>query len=203
MRPVIVILTTAIVFGPAAMAQSTGDQCARFDNDAKRLECYDLVFRKAKIDHSGVGKGKWQVSEDVSKFDDSRKVILTLKSEDMARDRIGRSAHSYLLIACRENTTSLWMTFADNFMSTTRGGGSVTYRLDDQPAREKKFTESNDSSALGLWSGNTSIPFVKSMLSANSLVVRATPFSESAVTVTYDLSGLETAIEPLRAACGW
>jgi type VI secretion system protein VasI len=57
--------------------------------------------------------------------------------------------------------------------------------------------------ALGLWNGNAAIPFIKKMMEHEKMVIRATPFSDSAVTAEYRISGLEEAIKPLRDACKW
>lgn len=107
------------------------------------------------------------------------------------------------MIACRENTTSLYISFADHFMSSLQGRGIVTYRIDKAPAEKRRFLESNDNSVLGLWNGGSSIPFIKQLLGRNTLLVRATPFSDSSVTAEFPISGLEEVIEPLREACHW
>lgn len=189
---------------PSAYGQSSGPACAQVEGDEQRLECYDLVFRADRISDGAVADaGKWEVTEDVSKFDDSRTVFLRLTSEDTHPGKFGGQTHSYLAIACREHDTNLWMTFADSFMSSNTGGGSVTYRLDSDPAESKPFTESNNNKSLGLWSGSSSVPFAKAMIGKDRLVVRATPYNASSVTATYDIRGLSKAIEPLRAACDW
>lgn len=81
--------------------------------------------------------------------------------------------------------------------------GDVTYRLDDAPARTKGFTESTNNRSLGLWRGNQAIPFAKEMLDHDEMLVRMTPYGESAVTARFRISGLREAIAPLRAACAW
>ena len=197
-------LSSLCAMAGQAAAQSTGEACARIEDDASRFECYDLVFRADRIDSAVQGDtGKWDVTEDVSKFDDSRKVVLRLQSEDTSPGQFGGQRHSWLYAACRENETNLWMTFADNFMATSLGGGEVTYRFDKQPAAKQTFSESNDNEALGLWSNRTAIAFLKDMIGKETLIVRATPFNESSVTVTYDIRGLEEAIKPLQTACNW
>jgi len=204
MMRLIFLSTVFIVFSlSSATAQSTGEGCAKIQADNQRLECYDLIFKQERVGGPTQGVGAWRVTEDVSLIDDSRTVFLRLTSEDSHPGRFGGREKSYLAIACRENTTSLWMTFADNFMSSNAGSGSVTYRIDDEEARSQGFRESNDNSALGLWNGSTAIPFVKRLIGNERLVVRATPFSESSVTATYDIRGLENAIVPLRQACNW
>lgn len=88
-------------------------------------------------------------------------------------------------------------------MSDNRGGGRVDYRIDDNPADYRSMEESSDNKALGLWSGGRSIPFIKSLFGGETIFMRASPFNESPVEMTFNISGLEEAIEPLREACGW
>jgi type VI secretion system protein VasI len=183
-------------------AQS-GPACAKIANSDQRLECYDLVFRKTTVSGNSVGNGKWNVREDVSKIDDTKNVFLTLVSEDKHSSRYGEPKNSYLVIACRENTTSMYVTFADEFMSDNAGGGVVTYRIDKDAAAKKSFSESNDNSALGLWNGQSAIPFIKKIMGSETLLLRAVPFNESAVTATFDTRGLEEAATSLREACNW
>lgn len=198
----IVVAALACGSGHSA-ATDTGEACAAVSSDAARLECYDLLFKKAVISPSAAESGKWQITEEVSLIDDSKNVFLSLLSEKKHRGRFGQLKHSTVVITCRENTTSMWVSFAGQFMSDNQGGGRVTYRIDNADARTKEFRESNSNEALGLWSGRASIPFIKEFLGASTLLIRATPYNESAVTATFDIRGLPDAIAPLRESCGW
>ena len=88
-------------------------------------------------------------------------------------------------------------------MADIQGYGTITYRIDDQPARKKEFGESTNNEVLGLWNGGTAIPFIKSLFGAETLRVRAMPFNESALETTFSVAGLTEEIGPLRKACGW
>lgn len=44
---------------------------------------------------------------------------------------------------------------------------------------------------------------IKDMMGKTEMVVRMTPYSESPFTATFQIAGLEKAIEPLRKECGW
>lgn len=88
-------------------------------------------------------------------------------------------------------------------MSDYGSKGEITNRLDKEDAKSRDFTESNDNEALGLWHGGVAIPFVKELFGHDTLLVRATPYSESAVTMEFDISGTEVAATPLREACNW
>lgn len=208
-----VILGLWFLAGAAAAEPNieAGARCAKLTNSTARLACFDTVFdvpkavkkvaesvpvvRTTNTDH-------WDVRETVSSLDDSKKVTLTTDALGPNMGRFGREIRLTLLAACRENTTNVWIHFGGHFMSDYQHG-TVTYRIDKNKPRKKKFRESNNNEALGLWSGRTAIPFLKDLLGHETLLVRASPHSENALEATFDISGLELAIVPLREACGW
>lgn len=147
--------------------------------------------------------GKWVVTEDKSAFDDSRTVVLSLESEEPIRGQFGAPGPAVLHLRCMENTTVAYLWLNDLFLSDLQGYGVVDYRIDQRKASTIRTEGSTDNKALGLWSGNKSIPFIKEMLDGKSIAFRATPFNESPVEFTFDLTGLDVAVKPLREACAW
>ena len=115
----------------------------------------------------------------------------------------GELKRGTLIIRCMENTTSLYTKWGGHFMSDNRNNGRVDYRVDAKKASRVSMRESTNNKSLGLWSGSQSIPFIKQLLNAKQLYIRATPYSESPVEMAFNVTGLEKAIEPLREACGW
>lgn len=229
MLQIYAILVVALIWGTPTPAQTAQlddpTTCQQFSSDLVRLRCYDTAFRGAPTSKPpqnqpplvpvkpAVGQvtvpippqtppSKWTVRTETSPIDDSSNVFLRLESDDMIRSRFGSPGHMVLHLHCRENTTMFYVYFNGLFMSDHQHG-TVTYRLDDAKARTIRMRESNDHSALGLWRGNTSIPFVKALFGHDSLLIRATPHSESSVTATFTLTGLEEDITPLRSACNW
>ena len=182
----------------------TQEKCRSISDDAARLACYDLENEASKptID-TGNSLGKWQKHSDTSQLTDDKNVFLQLESDDPVAGRFGGAEPATLIIRCRENTTSAFFVFNDLFMADIQGYGTIDYRLDDAPMKKLRANASTDNSALGLWSGGSAIPFIKSMLGKNRLVVRATPFNESAITVSFSISGLDEAVKELRETCHW
>lgn len=194
------LLSSGVILLAASHAHAS-QRCAAIADDARRLECFDLEYRKTV--KPVPQDSKWNVRRDVSKLDDTENVFLTLVSDNAQRGRFGGDENAVLVMACRENTTSLWVRFGGHFMADNAGGGRVTFRIDDQKASVKSFRESNNHEALGLWNGGTSIPFIKDLFKAKHLLLRATPLSESSLTYEFTIMGLDEAIKPLRAACHW
>lgn len=196
-------LAVVLLAASSLSAKAEIERCTKIVNSLDRLACYDEEsgFTPA-VAEEVVGSGDWRVRVETSKIDDSKNVFLSLYSEEQTNCPYKSSRHS-IHMACRENETNMWVIFGECFMSSIQGKGQVTYRLDSEKAATRGFRESNDNMALGLWSGGTAIPFIKNMIGHDRMIVRATPFSDSAVTGEYKIAGLEEAVKPLREACNW
>ncbi|SMF05206.1 type VI secretion system protein VasI [Tistlia consotensis] len=195
-------LAVLVLLGSTAAQAASPEDCAKIADDNRRLTCFDLIFRKSshteKADYS-----KWRVTIERSKIDDTTNVFMFLDARGEIRRRFGGTGYPTLVIACRENKTGLWLTFAGHFMADNGSYGDVTFRIDSEKAFDRSLSESTDHEALGLWSGDRSIPFIKQLFGKKTLLVRATPFSESSLTMEFPITGVEDAIEPLRKACHW
>jgi type VI secretion system protein VasI len=199
----IVILALTITFLPApARAQDDPKACAAIADNAKRLECFDLIFKKSSVTTTSA-KSEWVVTEEKSKIDDSTNVFMMLDSTQPIKNQYGAKAALTIAIFCREKKTDFYIIFGGHFMSSIGNAGVVTFRVDKKPATQTKMTESNDHKALGLWGGASSIPFIKALFGGSTLFVRATPYSESSISGEFNISGFQEATKPLRQACGW
>ena len=147
----------------------------------------------------------WRVTKEISKIDDSQNVRVSVNAREPHTNRYGKSDYLSVHITCRENKTDLYIYFAGEFMAGRDDMVLVTYRVDDNKAESTYFKESNDNEALGIWEEiyPHAIPFIRKLLGAQNLLIRATPYSESAVTAEFNITGLHQAIMPLRKACGW
>lgn len=194
------IVTTAALAIWLPFQSIADEQCASIEDSGDRLRCYDDAASRAdapKADSS------WVVKVDTSKLDDTNTVLLRTTSTEQFPGRFGQFEYGNLIIRCMENTTSVFAIWGGHFMSSIQGRGRVEYRIDNEPASAVNMVESNDNMALGLWSGRKAIPFAKKLFGASQLYIRATPFNESAVEMTFEIEGIEGEIEPLREACGW
>lgn len=198
----IVILAIFLCAGTYPGFAQDYQSCAKIEDNITRLNCYDDVARPTAVLSS---PGDWKTVSRVSKIDDTRNVYVSLKSTNnvsskyRSRDR----APALLTLRCVENTTSLHIQMNDHFLADSGGFGKVTYRVDKTEAQAKSFRESSDNSALGLWNGGQSIPFIKALFGKSALLLQVTPFSESAEIAEFNISGIEDAVAPLRESCGW
>lgn len=145
-------------------------------------------------------RSPWSVASRQSKIDDSTNVYVSTEARGTIPGTIGVPVRPTLWISCRENTTRLYVAW-DRFVTTQ--DTVVTYRIDSQPARKRRWNMSTDHESTGLWSGGAAIPFVKSLFDTNQVLFRVTPHGDSAVTATFDTDGLAEKIKPLREACHW
>ncbi|WIX31230.1 type VI secretion system-associated protein TagO [Salinicola sp. JS01] len=189
----------ALVTLAGATAANADQDCASISDSQSRLACYDQ--------HSSVGKAEtesaWRIKRRTSPIDDSTTVLLSSDSREPIKDRLGRQRKATLMLRCQENSTSLMLFFAENFMSDLNQYGEVTLRIDDQQANVIRMDESTDHMLLGLWDGAAPVRMIRSLLGHDVLTVRATPFNGTPITAQFPLTGLEEAIKPLRDACHW
>jgi type VI secretion system protein VasI len=164
----------------------------------------------SKIETGSVGPGTqgastaWAVDQASSPINDMTNVDLSVSSEHPVPAKFGGALRLKLAIRCREGKTSLAVHFGDHFMTSSKYGdwGKVTYRVDRRAAAEALWVHSPDNAELVI-QGPPAIELATSMVSASNFLIRAVPFGEMPLTASFDVSGLENAIAPLRTACAW
>lgn len=203
-------------------------KCSAIEGAGLRMTCYDAVFKgdglailpEAPTPTSASGEtpnqevidlrtevqpaAHWQLDQRKSEMTDQSTVHLSTTSlNDVQCSRHEGPTPMFLGIRCLENTTALIIHGDCHMASGFHGYGQVQYRIDDEKMVEKEFSASTNNQSLGLWSGSRSIPMIKSMIGKNRLMVRFTPFNESPVEASFNISEMEAKLGPVRAACGW
>lgn len=179
-------------------------ECQSEVNGTKRLACYDKIFPQDKPDDTesmaeqAVNHGKWQTSVTTSPVDDTNNVVLSLPSNDYIRTPFGETVAPTIYVACREKKTEVFINW-DVYLGLEQT--NMLYRLDKQKAVEKNWSISTDTKAV-FYKGSD-IDFVRTLAKADKMFARITPYNESPVSATFDLSGLSDALKPLQKACGW
>ena len=107
----------------------------------------------------------------------------------------------YMAVSCDEGHTSLYVVWR-LYLGTN--DPEVTYRIDDAPAETRRWTirtfDTSDTSFPG--SQASVLAFINELLKADKLMV-STPYKRTSITAAFDLTGMENAVEGVRAACGW
>ncbi|WP_412031224.1 type VI secretion system-associated protein TagO [Halomonas sp. LR3S48] len=146
----------------------------------------------------------WSISRDVSPIDDSPSVWLTTRSHESVSHWLGKpSRPAKLSLRCMENTTTLILDLNENHMASIQGYGDAIFRVDSRQAFTLSMQESTNNQVLGLWSGGRSIPAIRRLFDAEQVTVRATPYNQGPITVTFPIRELKDEIAPLREACNW
>ncbi len=176
-------------------------KCATKDSDAARLVCYDSLAARLGVERPkskiSTGVGKWKVREDRSPIDDSVNVYLSITAAETVRSGYNTVRPS-LYIRCAENKTNVFLTW-DLYLgldSTT-----MLTRFDKQKATTSKWSISTDNKAVFV--RGSDIDFARKLMNHNKLLTQITPYGESPVMATFEISGLQEAIKPLREACHW
>ncbi|MHC5655989.1 type VI secretion system-associated protein TagO [Stappia sp. ICDLI1TA098] len=178
--------------------------CASIENDLDRLACYDREVGRTPTPITSQSDGKWIVTTEKNKLTDQTDVFLTVESDEAVNCSWSRGEKIHLVMRCRENTTAIIINTGCHMTSSNYSNyGDVTYRIDQEPARTIGMRESTNNRSLGLWNGRQAIPVIKQMIGKNQVIMKMTPYGNNPIIATFQISGLETAIEPLRKECSW
>ncbi|MDP8249597.1 type VI secretion system-associated protein TagO [Pseudochrobactrum saccharolyticum] len=199
------ILTSIFLIYSTNISLADINQCLNISNDLDRLTCYDKVSGHTPVTtNTTIKNSPWVSSTETSKLTDDKNVVIFVESEDPINCRWNRTDKASLVLRCHEKRTLLHINTQCHMTSSEYDSyGDVTYRLDSEKAKTTSMTASTDNRALGLWTGGKSIPVIKQMIGKEKLVVRMVPYGESPITATFNITGLEEAIKPLRTECKW
>lgn len=180
------------------------DACMKIGADLDRLSCYDKVSGRTPKVEPVASKGAWTSRTETSKLTDQTSVFLSVQSDEVIDCGWNRGGKISLHLRCQEDSTDLFFVTNCHMTSGSYSSyGDIEYRIDSEKSKKVDGTASTDNKALGLWGGGRSIPVIKQMIGKQKVVVRMTPYSESPFTATFDISGLDESIKPLRKECGW
>lgn len=176
--------------------------CLQITDDLTRLACFD----RAALTPEDPGQGAWILRSDPPGVDGKSVVHLALLSTQNVPspfEQFQNNAHAVLALRCMEGQTSFYVSFAENLMSDQQDFGSITYRIDNAVPGSHQMQVSVDDHALGLWDTDAAIAAIRPLFGAKMLHMRATPYAGKPMDLDFPVTGLERAIIPLRAACGW
>ena len=133
-------------------------------------------------------KNDWLKIESKSPIDDSPTVTLLKDAE---------TGNQTLILRCKENSTDAFISTKD-FLG--EDSTSVMVRFDDHKAKKQTMSASTNNKSLFF---SPAIQNIKTMMKSKKMVVRYQNYSGTPRTITFELSGLDKKISPLRKACHW
>ncbi len=139
----------------------------------------------------------WSVEQEVSKISDTVNIYLSLFSENYMSDDRGGTARALLFIRCKDDVTSVIFSIGQHWFHREH---YVKSRIDKKKLREKLWGGSTDNRSI-FYPG--AIVFAKELAAAKTLLIEVAPINSGSLLAEFDVAGLDTAIAPLRMACGW
>lgn len=144
--------------------------------------------------------GWWVISEDRAAIDDSPSVVAVNYSAYKAGSYGGITA---LIAQCREGDTSVVFVQDDFLISAIRRSSfDITYRIDDAPAQQTRWSELTSNKGAGLF-GTKSEGFLRDLYGAKDFFIRLKDGDGQRHDAEFNLAGREKAIEAVAGACGW
>lgn len=193
----------ALIISGAADAQTTPQECSTVVDSLQRLTCFDKLFptseageQKSDATEGESDLSKWEITEEKSPIDESPRItaFIVPKSTGGGKSLLGEPS---IGLRCYDKKTSV--IYLHNQFGINEQTG-VTYRIGSEPARTEKWGRSDNYRAVGLWSGNKAIPFIKKLKNGETLAIQTdNPRSEA----VFDLGNVEEVATKLAAACNW
>lgn len=199
----------AVMTAAPATAQTTPERCAQIGPATERLECYDGIFRSSQFTGGSESadvpaQGMWVSGIEVSQIEGTELPFATLQSEQLIPALPRGRAPARLTILCVDGETVAQFGFAGYAMGTPNSNsGTITLQYDRQSPRSQSLQLSADRTTLGFFETTQAMTFINQLLETERLFVRATPQAQRSITVSFLTEGIETALEPVREACGW
>jgi type VI secretion system protein VasI len=147
--------------------------------------------------------GPWQIEEVTPPVGTQNALKMSTPSFEDVPGLFGRTEPATFILTCVENGTSVEVRFGENFMSDVGDFGQLIFKVDDGAPIAINLTASPDNTALGIFSGARAIPFIADLFGSERLLVSAQSFTGRKLTSSFSITGIESAIRPLRALCNW
>lgn len=140
----------------------------------------------------------WEVETRTDPMDDSSVLEISTMSQEPLT--CGPQQPLRLALICDSDGTHLRFEHGC-YMPGDYGRVEMDWRLGNQPVGGVRFYVSDPSDWFGYFGEGHHTALM--LMEVDRLALRFTPAGEAEQTVSFDLSGLDEAIAPLREACGW
>lgn len=171
----------AVLFTVPATAQDTGASCSQIAEDARRLACYDRLFRT---------DGPVAVAETV-----------TIQSERPIPAQPSGREPAEMIVACEEGVLTVRFRIAGQIVSATSDIAPFTFQVDQSGTTVESLRAAPDNRSAGFWTTEASEGFLDSLAGGRNLKVRMTPPRVRSLTLDFRLEGHFDAIAALRESC--
>lgn len=193
----VVSLSIVIRLGAQQSPGAPLGRCASIPQDSQRLACYDSLAGRTQrvVPSQPTETGEWVIKDTINPLNDTRRVSLML-SASSGQSRLGRPV--VLVLRCQNSKTEAYVAWG-SYISDE--GGVVISRIGTDQPETGRWHVSGDNTAT--FYPKDAVQFIQRLMKTGQLVVQTTPYNENPIQAVFDLTGLLTAVQPLRAACGW
>ena len=216
------LLVSLVVGGATAslQAEAAVSKCAAINVPSLLLKCYDKLTKEREAGATTRAKKKspfvlirsdwesgWQLIAAGLTGDRWQRLNLRVYSKHFWV----RSDDKRDIANVEDLRPSLWFRCINGKMSGFINWGifldvekaRIVFRYDDEPAQAAMVQVSKDHKKIESLSEDRVIFRIKEMFGKSKLTARVTPQGGKPLAVTFKISGLESAIKPLRKSCNW
>jgi len=226
-RSLLICLILIVAVGAArAQVRPVEDgvaHCANISNSKKRLACYDKIADDLKRGTAGLngtpgtnapsaragviegfrptGHGEWVVREAVS-GDGSKDVALAIFTTGLAGGASSGGLRVTLWLRCFDDKTLLYIDWNAIVDIGGRSVVRVQTQIDNAAPVENHWARYSNHNVTGLYGRRASVKLIQRLFGRTLLKAELIEQS-AAYSAQFNVTGLEQAIAPLRAACDW
>ncbi len=197
------LLLFALLTVPRAAVSS--EDCDAFEDPTMRLGCEMREQLKPTFDEDGTASfPNWTVLQRKSAMTDANDVFLSVDSKEKISCNFDAAPKPVSLqIRCLDNSTAIILSTHCHLASGFGPYGEIQYRVDKNPPKTRNFSSTTSNDSLMREGYGRSGSIIRELFDSEQLLVRFTPFNDSPKEARFDVSGLRSAITPLRKSCGW
>jgi type VI secretion system VasI family protein len=124
--------------------------------------------------------------------------VYTMVSSNDALSAAGGAGRPTLVLRCVDEQTDLYITW---FVAVGAEAMDVETRMDDETARTEPWSVSTDRQST-FFEGDAAAR-IREWMDGDALRADLALAGQTPLSATFDLTGLDEAVPPLRQACGW
>lgn len=202
----------ALDLGPSATEiRESVRFCAKAADKGERLACFEQLATalgvgaaaeggpaKAASASSFAGRVNWSTDRKQGSV-----VIATAATDGAAGDNVLDKTKAVFYVRCANGQAAAYINFGRKIAIPPKPV-RVTHRIDGGVGVAEAWTPSASGESLGLWSSVDVGNLMQRLGPASRFVVTATmPDRQTAITVEFEVGGLDEALGPIREACAW
>lgn len=181
----------------------SGQDCAEIADPDERLECYDSATAEPEPEPEEKS-GEWELVKISSKgmSDRSSWAIINRSEQDEQSGSPGGEA--WMEVWCTDERTMYVKIGWDVVIGSGRPSAygwslKVVSRLDENPAKNSRWSASDDRKGIVLWTPRF---YIMSLKRHDVVRYEVFPPRKPSIVSTFNLAGLKPALKNLRRACG-